>query len=253
MGRHPVAEGALRAMTLAPGIVPLGLLFGAAAVGVGFSPLAATALSALVFAGGAQFATVALLATGAGLAAVTGLVLVINSRYLLLSTATLDLARASAAPRWARVLLALGVVDESFALQAAWAKERAVAAGRADGAEVPGVPDRPASAALPLAGLLAVPATLWLLWCGATLVGAFAGELLPDLAPWGLDYALPGIFVGLLGIFADTRARLVAGLAAVAAAGALAFAGLTTAAVLVVPPLVAFGWGALRERREASA
>lgn len=219
MARHPVAQAALRALTLAPGIVPLGAVFGATAVNVGLSPAAAVALSAVVFAGGAQFALLGLLSAGA--LATTGIVAVVNSRYFLLSAATVELGRRAGAGRGARVGLALGTVDESYALQAAWAREGAAS----------------------LVGLLAVPAILWTLWCLATLGGALLGAGLPDLTPYGLDYALPGIFVGLLGIFADTRERLLAGLAAAAFAGALALLGLGTAAVLLLPPLFSFALG----------
>lgn len=221
MARGPVLDGVARALTLAPGIAPLGALFGAAAVTAGFSPAAAVALSAIVFAGGAQFAAVGLVAAQAAFGAAVALVGVINARYFLLSAATLELARPQRPPAVARVALALGTVDESYALQAAWA----------------------AKARAPLAGLLVVPATLWTLWVASTAVGAFLGARLPDVAPLGLDYALPGIFVGLLGIFADTRARLAAGLAALAVAGALALAGLGVAAVLLVPPAFAFALG----------
>lgn len=230
MARHPIAEGALRALTLAPGIVPLGMVFGAAASGAGIPLAGATLLSAVVFAGGAQFASVALFAQSAAALSIVALVAIINSRYFLLSTAALDIARRSGARRGQRWLLALGVVDESYALQAAWAK----------------------SAIVPVAGLLAIPATLWLLWVSSTIAGALLGERLPDLAPLGLDYALPGIFVGLLGIFADTRQRLLAGLAALAVAGALAFAGYGTLAVLLVPPLLSLALGLWGPRRDAA-
>lgn len=221
MARHPVAEGALRALALAPGILPLGMLFGATAAAAGLSPLAATTMSALVFAGTAQFAAVGLVAQGAALASAIALVALVNSRYLLLSAATLELGRGARASWRGRVALVLGVVDETYALQAGWAK----------------------TALVPVAGLLAVSATFWAMWVGSTLAGALVGERLPDLRPYGLDYALPGITVGLLGIFADTRERLVAGLAALAIAGALALAGYGTLAVLLVPPLLAFALG----------
>ncbi|MEA3198801.1 MAG: hypothetical protein QOE90_229 [Thermoplasmata archaeon] len=209
-----------RALTLAPGLVPLGLLFGASAVKVGLSPGAAIAISALVFAGGAQFAAVGLVATGAALAAIAGTVLLINARYFLLSTATLEMGRKTGARGWQRVLLALGTVDESYALQAAWPEAASAAA------------------------LLVIPATLWVLWVGSTALGAWLGDALPDLRPYGLDYALPGIFVGLLGIFADTRAKLAAGLVALALGGAAALLGFGAWAVLVVPTLMAFALGA---------
>lgn len=220
--RRPEAEGVLRALPLVPGLFPLGVLFGAAAVNAGLTPLAAVALSGLVFAGGAQFAAVGLAAGGSAILAIVTLVALINARYFLLSTATLDLARAAGATRWERVLLALGVVDESFALQAAWAGGGKAVAAR---------------------GLLAVSATLWGVWVVSTLVGALVGGLVPDLEPFGLDYVLPGIFVGLFGLFADSRPRLLAGVAALLAAGGLALAGYGTWAVLLVPPLLAFALG----------
>lgn len=221
MPRHPVVEGVLRALTLVPGILPLAIVFGATAANAGFSPAAATALSALIFAGGAQFAAIGLLASGAGVFSATAIVAIVNSRYFLLSAAVLDLARRAKARASARVGLALGVVDESYALQAAWAK----------------------TAPVPVLGLATIPFTLWVVWILGTLAGALLGERLPDLVPYGLDYALPGIFVGLLGIFADTRERLVAGIGALAVGGALALVGLGTVAVLVVPPLLAFALG----------
>ncbi|HET6404908.1 MAG TPA: AzlC family ABC transporter permease [Candidatus Thermoplasmatota archaeon] len=229
MSRHPVAEGALRALTLAPGIVPVGMLFGATAVAAGLSPLAAATMSGLVFAGSAQFASVGLLASGAAVASCIALVAIVNARYFLLSAATLDLGRRTGATWWERTLLALGVVDETYALQAAWVKT-----------------------AMPSAlGLFALSATFWLMWVAGTLAGALLGERLPDLAPLGLDYALPGIAVGLLGIFADTRERLLAGLAALAGAGALAWYGHGTWAILLIPPALALALGKWRPARAA--
>lgn len=207
-------------MLLSPGVVPLGLIFGATAAAAGFSSASAALFSLLVLAGATQFAAVALLETGAGLLAVTGLIIIMNARYLLLSAAALDIARRSQMSRAGRILLALGVVEESYALQAAWARQGRVAT----------------------AGLLAIPATLVILWTASTWIGADLGARFPPLEAWGLDYALPGIFIGLLGIFAESRARLAAGLASLFGGGALALLGQTTLAILVIPPLVAIGF-----------
>lgn len=229
MARHPALEGAARALTLAPGIVPVGMLFGATAVAAGLTPAAATLMSALVFAGAAQFASVGLFTAGAAAASAIALVAIVNARYFLLSAATLDMGRRARASGGQRILLALGVVDETYALQAAWAK-----------ATMPGA-----------LGMIVLSATFWLLWVGGTLAGALLGERLPDLAPLGLDYALPGIAVGLLGIFADTRERTLAGLAALAAAGALAWSGHGTWAILLIPPTLALALGKWRPARAA--
>lgn len=223
----------MRALSLAPGIVPLGLVFGATAVEAGIPVSGAVLLSALVFAGGAQFATAALVATGASVLTVVGLVFLINARYFLLSTATIDLGRRAGAGPASRVALALGTVDESYALQAAWARAGAV----------------------PLAGLLAIPATLWVLWVAATVAGAFVGTRLPDLRPFGLDYILPGLFIGLLGIFADSPARLRAGVVAVVVEAALVLLGHGRLGLLLVPPALAFLYGhyARRETEVAAS
>lgn len=221
MGRSEVADGILRALPIGAGIASLGLVYGASMVAVGFSPLAVVAYSAMVFAGAAQFATLGAVEVGAGLLTILGLVLLLNARYFLMSAATLEIGRRAGATPWQRVLLALGVVDESYALQAAATRETA-----------------------PRFRLLfAISATLWILWVASTYAGTFLGGHIPDLRPYGLDYLLPGIFVGLFGVFADTRERLLVGLAAFVAAGALALVGQGSLAVLVVPPAAAFAMG----------
>lgn len=216
-----VRQAAARALVLAPGIVPLGMLFGASAVAGGFDLAQAAATSGLVFAGAAQFAALAARSEGASLAAAIVLVLVINSRYLLLTTAALELARPQAPRRPMRVLLSLLVVDESYALQSEWARK--------------GQPT--------VAGLAAVGGFLWLLWMAATVVGALLGSQLPSLEPFGLDYALPGLFVGLFGLFADTRPKLAVGMLAVALAAAASLAGFGVYSVVVLPPALALAAG----------
>lgn len=219
--RVQLRQAAARAAVLAPGIVPLGMLFGASAVAQGWSAGQALATSGLVFAGAAQFAALALHGKGASLAAVAAVVLVVNSRYFLLTTAALELARPDRPSRGSRVLLSLLVVDESFALQSAWSRQ--------GGARV--------------AGLVGIGAFLWLLWMAATAAGALLGDRLPPLEPFGLDYALPGLFVGLFGIFADSRPKLAVGLLAVGLAAVASLAGLGIASVVVVPPALAFAAG----------
>ena len=224
----------LRAFSLAPGVLPLGLLFGAAAGLQGFTVASAVGFSAAVFAGATQFAVLALLQTGASLWAAIGLVAILNMRYLLLSVATLDMGRRAGLGTVGRVLLGLGVVEEAFALQAAWAKRNGGTA--------------------PRIGLLVIPATLATMWLASTAVGLVVGARLPPLGPWGLDYALPGIFVGLFGVFAEDRGRLRAGVVAVVLGGVLGLFGLTLVAALVVPPFVAAGaawWVRRRALRRA--
>ena len=65
--------------------MPFGLLFGALAAGKGLSPLEVFTMSALVFAGGAQFAAVEMWASPTPVLALIFSTLLINSRHVLMS------------------------------------------------------------------------------------------------------------------------------------------------------------------------
>ena len=67
------------------GVVPFGLVAGAAAVGAGLSVLQAAALSAVVFAGASQLAMIELLGGDGALLVVVGTALIINSRLVMYS------------------------------------------------------------------------------------------------------------------------------------------------------------------------
>lgn len=215
-----------RALSLAPGLVPLGMLFGAVAVDAGFHITAVLLMSLFYLAGTAQFAAVGLHGTGAGVWTIIALVAVINSRYFLMSLAARDLAvSANARPsRSIRRALAFFAVEETYALQSAWKRQRAV----------------------PPHALVLVAAATASMWIAATLAGALVGQRIPDLAVLGLDYALPGLFVGLVGVFAENGTKWAVAAACAAIAGLLALAGLGTLAALALPPLVAMGLGRWR-------
>ncbi|MGB0652629.1 MAG: AzlC family ABC transporter permease [Thermoplasmatota archaeon] len=218
------------ALVLAPGVIPLSMVFGVAAAAAGFTAAQVVVMSVFGFAGTAQFAAVGLASGGAGALAVAGIVFVINSRYLLMTTAMLQMAGQAQARPWQRWLLSLLVVDESFALQTDWTERQE---GRARAGQ-----------------LLAIGGTLMVIWTAGSLAGAAVGARLPDLARFGLDYALPGLFVGLLGIFAKDREHAVVGVAALAVAALATLAGFGLWAAILFPPVLALGWGHLRRRQE---
>ncbi len=62
--------------------------------------------------------------------------------------------------------------------------------------------------------------SFYIIWLSATLVGAWLGQTIPNPMAWGLDFALPVTFIGLLAPLVRSRA----GLAAACVAGALALA-----------------------------
>lgn len=168
------------------------------------SVAAVCGMSVLLYAGSAQFLTAGMLAGGAGFLPITVAVFFINLRHFLMSAALAPRLRRFGPGRLA--VFAHELTDESFAVHSA---------GFA-GASQP-----------PFTELVALNAAAQLAWVASTAAGAAAGNLLPDPAALGLDFALPAMFLGLLaGQARDGRRVLAAVTAAVlAVAGALVLPG----------------------------
>jgi 4-azaleucine resistance transporter AzlC len=219
IGEEPGRRGAFLAgvRTVSPvmvGVVPFGLVAGAAAVGAGLSVLQAAALSVVVFAGASQLAAIELLGADAALAVVVGTALVINSRLLMYS--------ASLAPhfleedgRW-RALMAYVMTDQAYALSVTRYGEG-------------------------LSGLdrkrwfyLGTALPLWVVWQACTVVGAVLGASVPPWLP--LSFAVPLTFLALLVPAVEGRATgaaaLVGGGVATAGVGLPFNLGLLAGAVL---------------------
>lgn len=177
------------------GYVPVGAAFGLAATAAGFSVLQAVACSALAIAGAGQFIGLASLASGNLVAALvaTG---VVNLRYLLFSATMAP--HLAGVPRWHQGLLAFTLTDETFAINIADARE-----GRAD-----------------RFSMLGVGAISWLGWTAGTLTGALAGSSIGNPDAWGVQFAMPAMFVALLvGQLTGRREFIAGGIAALAALG----------------------------------
>ncbi|HEY5517569.1 MAG TPA: AzlC family ABC transporter permease [Coriobacteriia bacterium] len=174
--------------------MPVGMAFGLAATAAGFTFAQATACSALALAGAGQFIGVAALAGSGNLAAALIATGVVNLRYLLFS-ATLA-PHLKGVPRWQQLLLAHTLTDETFAVNIADAR-----VGRADRFSMTGV------------GLIS-----WFGWTLGTAIGAAAGSAIGDPSKWGVDFAMPAMFIALLVGQITRRREFVAGaLAAVLA------------------------------------
>jgi 4-azaleucine resistance transporter AzlC len=164
--------------------VVLSLSFGVLALEIGFSSLGAIVMSAIVFAGSAQFAVVSILAGGGGPAAAVAAAALMNSRFL-----PMGLALAPSLPGgWLRRgAQGQAVVDSSWAM-----------ASRGDGTF-----DR--------WFLFGATAPQYVGWVAGTMLGALGGELLGDIDALGLDAVYPAFFLALLHAeLSSRRARLVA-------------------------------------------
>jgi 4-azaleucine resistance transporter AzlC len=185
----------------------LSLSFGVLAREAGLSAAAAVAMSAIVYAGSAQFAAVSIIAAGGGLGAAVSAAALMNSRFL-----PMGIAIAPSLPGGALKRAAQGqtVVDASWAL-----------AAREDGTFDRWV-------------LFGSTAPQYVAWTAGTLAGALGGDVIGDPSRLGLDAIFPTFFLALLlGELRDGRSR------GVAALGALIALALVPVAPPGVPVLVA--------------
>ncbi|MDR2825924.1 MAG: AzlC family ABC transporter permease [Deltaproteobacteria bacterium] len=167
-------NGARRAIPIVLGYIPIAFAFGVLSSQAGLSPLESTLMSIIVFAGSAQFIAVQLILGGAAPLSVVTAVLLINSRYMLMSAALLPYLR-----HWSKKLQAVfcfGMADEPFILNI----------GRFAGAGV----NRDEALGVNLAAYLA--------WVIPSALGAVSGQVIGDMRPYGLDFALPGVLIALL-------------------------------------------------------
>lgn len=171
----PAAEGLRRALPIMLGYLPVGFAFGVLAVKNNIPPALAVAMSVLMFSGSGQFVFASMWGAGASALSIIAAVGIVNLRYLLQSAA--ESPWLAFLPRFRRFLLGLGLTDETFAVhvtafQQGWKCS--------------------------LTTLFVCNHSAQLAWVSGAAIGAFCGELVQDVKPLGLDYALTAMFLALL-------------------------------------------------------
>jgi 4-azaleucine resistance transporter AzlC len=185
----------------------LALSFGVLAREAGLSALGAMVMSAIVFAGSAQFAAISIIAAGGGIGAAIGAAALMNARFLPMGIALAPSLPGSALRRAAQ---GQTVVDASWAL-----------ANQGEGRF-----DRHF--------LFGASAVQYVTWLSGTAAGALGGGALGDPQKLGLDAIFPAFFLALLlPELRDARSR------GVALAGALIALALVPIAPPGVPVLAA--------------
>ena len=169
-----VKKGVKQAFPVVLGYAPIGVAYGLLAQQTGLGLWPTLGLSLFVFAGASQFMAVSMIQNGMETAAIVGTTFIVNFRHVLMS--------ASVAPyldswkKWQRLLLGGMLTDESFILHS-FNFER-------------GDTDPTTAVALNL--------TAYFAWATAGMIGYNLGAMIVNPKAWGLDFALPAMFVGLL-------------------------------------------------------
>jgi len=167
-----------------------GLVYGLTAGEAGFSPLEASAMSVLVFAGASQFVAIGYVVGGVAWLAIMLLTAFLNARHLLYAAALAPYLADR--PRWLRAVMAHLLTDEAFALAIAHFRRigRADVRGYWTGAIV----------------------STFIPWNVATIIGVTIGGSIPDPSRFGLDIIFPAAMGGLAVGLITGRRELVAGI-----------------------------------------
>jgi 4-azaleucine resistance transporter AzlC len=186
---------------LAPALIaglPIGLLFGAIANAKGLSVFETALMSALVFAGGAQFTVVEMWAQPLPILTILLSTLLINARHILMSTSIVP--KMQHMTPFQRALGLFVMADENWALS-----ER-----------------RALHQPLTFAYYGTMGGLFWTGWVAWSTLGAYLGSFMGDPARFGADFAFTAIFIGLIAGFYKGRTTLLV-LAASGGASALTY------------------------------
>jgi len=213
------------------GVIPFGLIYGVLAIGAGIPPLAAQAMSAIIFAGSAQILTTQLYGVGTPAVVMVLATAIINLRHTLYSASIAPYTKKlGGAWKW---LLAYLLTDEAYAVTIIHYQQTQPeidASGNSDTRHW---------------FFLGAGLALWSTWQVSTAAGIFLGGQIP--ASWSLDFTLALTFIALVVPNLKDRAGFAAALSAGVVA-VLAFA-LPYKLGLVLASMVGIAAGLLVERR----
>ncbi|WP_041527032.1 AzlC family ABC transporter permease [Paracoccus aminophilus] len=202
-------------------VLPFAVLFGVVASNAGLDLAKIAGFSLLVLAGASQFTALQLIGDHASMVLIIVSALAVNLRLAMYSAALVPWLGATS-PRQ-RALVAYLLIDQTYALSLREFEENPQLSLRQR-----------------LAYFCGTAALLCPLWVLATLVGATAGNAIPD--SWALDFAVPITFLAMIAPMLRTPAHIAAALVSVLAS--LAFAFLPSGLGLLVAAPLAMATGA---------
>lgn len=179
--RSEIRAGIIDVAPAALAAIPIGVLFGAVATAKGLSAAEVVLMSALVFAGGAQFAAIEQWVHPAPVAALAFGTLLINARHILMGASLAP--KTGAFTRSERFLGFFAMADENWALS-----ER-----------------RAATTRLTPAYYFGMTVFFYLNWQVWSTLGALIGPMMGDPARLGADFAFTALFIGLIAGFWNGR------------------------------------------------
>jgi 4-azaleucine resistance transporter AzlC len=222
--RSEFLAGVRDTLPLVLGAIPFGIIFGALAVNSGITAGGTVGMSLFVFAGSSQFLAAALVKQGVEVALIIFTTFIVNVRHALYS-ATLAPHMKGLGHKW---LLPLGfwLTDETFVV-------------------VVSRYNREDASPYKHWYHLGSSVIMYVNWNICTIIGLIAGQTIPDLRQWGLNFAMDVTFIGMIIPQLKTRPMLLT--AVVAGVSAILFHGLPNQMGLIVAALLGIGAGVVAE------
>ncbi|MFF2155412.1 AzlC family ABC transporter permease [Paenibacillus chitinolyticus] len=184
------------------GYLSIGFAAGVVEKTAGMSVAEIGLISLLLYAGSAQFIAAGMIAAGTPAVSVIVTLFFVNLRHLLLSAALAPYF--SKYTWWKNIATGTLLTDETFGV----ASSRAAQNGE-----------------IPYKWMLGLNMTAYLNWFAANMAGGLMGERIAHPEKLGLEFALPGMFIGLLILQMAARRKIRTDLAVVVTATAVVVGG----------------------------
>ena len=176
--------GITTAFPVVMGYLPIGFAYGVLAINAGLSIFQTVLMSIIVFAGSAQLIAVSLFAQILHPLSIIATTFIVNLRHLLMSAALAPHLKTWKPSQVA--LFSFELTDESFGVHSLRFNQ---------GQNSP-------------APTITINVICQLAWVIGSYLGAVAGNLIQDVRPFALDYALPAMFIALLILQINRRTHL---------------------------------------------
>ncbi|HSM26393.1 MAG TPA: AzlC family ABC transporter permease [Anaerolineaceae bacterium] len=172
------------ALPIVMGYLPIGFAYGVLATNAGLSIFQTVLMSIIVFAGSAQLIAVSLFAQMIHPLSIIATTFIVNLRHLLMSAALAPHLKTWKPSQVA--LFTFELTDESFGVHSLRFNQ-----GQ----------NKPVQT-------ITINIICQLAWVIGSFLGAVAGNLIQDVRPFALDYALPAMFIALLILQINHRTHL---------------------------------------------
>lgn len=182
-----IINGAKDSLPIVLGYIPIGLTLGIMAKNIGFTAFLMGAMSTIVYAGSSQFIAIDMLSNQMSMIAIIVTAFFVNFRHFLMSSAYSPYFKKEKFPFLA--LLSFGITDESFSIGMNTAQNQPEKFNRWY--------------------MLGLHTTAQLTWILSTMLGVLIGDLVPNYEKFGLNFALPAMFIGLIALLIKNKTGLL--------------------------------------------